>query len=101
MSVVRMGQKGLTIYDPMKAFNGYTILFPMGTYDCWLMDMEGRYVHRWRMPYRVGNHGILLPNGNLLYAGKVKDAHEMGWPGWFGGFGGIFIELDWDSNLVW
>ena len=101
MSVVKMAQKGLTVYDPTRAFNGYNLLFPMGTYDCWLMDMEGRFVHRWRMPYRVGNNEILLPNGNLLYAGKVKDAHELGWPGWFGGVGGILIELDWDSNVVW
>ena len=101
MSVVKEGQKGLTIYDPMKAFNGYNFFCTLGTYDCWLMDMEGRYVHRWRMPYRPGAHGILLPNGNVLYAGKVKDANEMGWPGHFGGVGGILLETDWDNNIVW
>lgn len=67
------------------------------------MDMEGRYVHHWRLPYPPGVHGILLPNGNLLYAGRVKESEEWGF-GWgvgFRGVGGILIELDWDNNVVW
>jgi len=103
MSIVKTAQKGVTIYDRMKVHNGYNLFWPLGTKDCWLMDMEGRFVHRWRLPYQPGAHGILLPSGNLLCAGKVKDWHEMGlgWTNEFSGIGGILLEVDWESNIVW
>ncbi len=103
MSVVKAAQKGLTFYDPMKAYNGYNFFCPMGTNNCWLMDMEGRFVHRWQVPYPPGLHGIILPNGNLLYAAKPKDPSEygFGWTRTFRGIGGVLYEIDWDSNIVW
>ncbi len=103
MSIARTGLKGLTAYEPTKAFNGYNLFSPIFTEDCWLMDMEGRFVHRWRLPYPPGSHGILLPNGNLLYAGNVKTRDEMGydWTMEFVARDSMLLELDWDSNVVW
>jgi len=103
MSVVKGGQKGLTIYEPTKAYDGYNFFCPFGTKDCWLMDMEGRFVHHWRVPYSPGGHGFLEPSGNVLYAGKLKDYQEMGygWTSEFAGCGGMLLEIDWDSNIVW
>ena len=102
-SVVKQGRKGLTMYNPTKACNGYNLFWPMGTKNCWLMDMEGRLVHWWRMPLHPAVHAILLPNGNLLGAGKVKEHTEYpyGWTTVFRGVGGLLFELDWDSNIVW
>ncbi len=82
------------------AHNGYNFFCPfeptkdIGVPACWLMDMEGRFVHMWRVPYPPGAHAILLPNGNVLEAAKLGDADEYGWPGWFGGIGGCLIEID-------
>lgn len=102
MGVVKMGQKGLTVYDPTRAYNGYNLFFPFGQKDGWLIDMEGRIVHRWRTPYSPGCHGYLLPNGNILHEGRLKSPDEIGY-GWteeFSGVGGLLSEIDWDSNIV-
>ncbi len=103
MSVVKAGQKGVTIYDPTKFYNGYNLFFSFGEKDAWLMDMEGRLVHRWRLPYVPGGHGYLLPNGHLVYSGRIRTREEIGygWPAEMGALGGIFIEFDWDGNIVW
>ncbi len=106
MSVANMGRKGVTFYDPARAFYGYNFFNPFeptknGDSKCWLMDMKGRYVNIWRMDYCPGARAILLPNGHVMQAAKIKEADEYGWPGWFGGCGGRLIEYDWDSNLIW
>ncbi len=101
MSIIKTAKKGLTFYDKARAHRGYTLFAPPGGKDVWLIDMEGRFVNRWQMPYRPGLHGVLLPNGNLLYAGQLKSAQELGLPEEFTGLGGIFLEVDWDGNLVW
>lgn len=103
MSVIKQGRKGLTYYNPMKAFNGYNLFWPMGSKDCWLMDMQGRFVHRWRMPFPPGLHAYLMPNGNLLGACRVKEPQEYpyGWGPEFNGCGGLLFEMDWDGKIVW
>ena len=102
-SVIKTAQKGVTIYNPTRFFRGYNLFSPFGDKEAFLMDMEGRFVNRWRLPYPPGGHGILLPNGNYLYAGTIKTREELGY-GWtevFGGLGGILMEFDWDGNVVW
>jgi hypothetical protein len=87
----------VTRYDHRKTFDGYTLFAPMGPGYVWLVDMEGNFVHNWEMKYLPGEHGRLLENGNLLYAGKVIPGPLNN----LGGFGGILIEKDWDGNVVW
>jgi hypothetical protein len=89
--------KGLLHYDSAKTFNGYTLFAPMYGSDVWLIDMEGRVVHRWKMPMSPGCDAELLPNGNLLWAGKVVPGPLQD----FGGSGGLLMEVDWDGNEVW
>ena len=101
MSIAKTAKKGVTFYNPLKADDGYTLFAPLYTKDVWLIDMEGRIINRWQMPYIPGQHAYLLPNGNLLWAGKVKTPAELGLPFDFGGIGGIIMEVDWDGNLVW
>jgi len=97
MSYTRTSARGVTINVPDKAYNGYTLFTPLGTREPTLIDMEGRVVHQWKMPYPTGLHWVLLDNGNLLYAGYV----ENGLLASFKGAGGELIEVDWDGNLVW
>ena len=87
----------LRYYDPRRAYPGYTLFSPMGGNTVWLIDMEGRIVHHWNVDYPPGCHGRLLPNGNLLYAGKKEDSHIPD----FGGSASIMLEFDWDGNVVW
>lgn len=97
---MNMGQGNLLplrYYDPKGAYNGYTLFAPIGGNNVWLIDMQGRFVHRWQMPYTPGDHGRLLPNGNLLYAGKDPAGPLPD----FGGSAGVLLEVDWNGNLVW
>ena len=97
MTIAQSHLPALRYFDPKKAYHGYTLFAPMGGKIVWLIDMEGRIVHRWDVPYVPGCHGRLLPNGNLVYAGKVENAPLPD----FGGSAGVMIDVDWNSNIVW
>lgn len=86
----------VTVHDPSHAFEGYTLFAPWGGKSAWLVDMQGRFVHRWTMPNIPGENCVLLPNGHLLYSGKDLDGPVM-----IGGAGGWLYEADWDGNIVW
>ena len=91
-----MRQLGLTRYQPEKCYPGYTLFAPMEGTSVYLIDMRGNIVHRWQMPYRPGDYGYLLENGNLLVSGRTNKG-----PVTFGGRNGIIMELDWEGNVVW
>ena len=106
----RNGEKGVTIHDPKRAFEGYTLYTSAGDAAAHLVDMDGRVVHEWRRPYsQIWNEqsevkkpqpdslilmdkARLLPNGDLLaiYAA----AGDTPW-----GYG--MVKMDRDSNLIW
>ncbi len=82
---------GVTIYDPARAWNGFT-LFPCGQ-GAALVDMNGRLVHLW-----CGVHAMPvkpLPGGQIL--GSVGQL-----PGRPGSTSSIeTLQLDWEGNPVW
>jgi Arylsulfotransferase (ASST) len=74
---------GVARYDPERAYNGYTLFTSAHTQGAFLIDMKGRVLHSWALPYsRVWNHhaavkhpvahfvtwdkAYLYPNGDLL-----------------------------------
>ena len=107
------GPTGVLYYDKDKAFDGYTLFSPMvASNTTYLIDMEGNIVHQWKCQTPPGLYAELLPNGNLLRAGKAnqkKQLAELGdkWPHKqdsyvnIGGTGGMIQEYDWDGNVVW
>jgi len=99
MGLAKESLHGVTYYDSSKAYNGYTLFAPLADFFVWLIDMRGRIVHYWKMPYTPGQQGVLLPNGNLLYLGR-SETHE-GPEKCLGGYSGKLIEVDWDGNVVW
>lgn len=101
MSVKRRSEHSVTLYNPSKAYNGYTLVWVEMGKDAWLIDMQGYIVHRWRMPGPPALHGVLSPNGNLISAIHVKTAEELGLTGAFSGIGGLLLEVDWEGNPVW
>jgi len=99
MNIARKSLQGVTYHSPSRAYNGYTLFTPLGGgagSGVWLINMEGQFVHHWDTPLNPGIYGTLLPNGHLLYAGKLPDA-----PLKFGGIGGKLLEFNWDGKLVW
>ncbi len=91
----------VTVYKKGKAYEGYTLVSSYTSTDLWLIDMEGNYVHRWMMPDTPRNHGIFLPNGNLLYAvAQPMQEDNPDLPRQWGLSAGL-IEVDWDGDLVW
>jgi len=79
-----MGFTETRYWDKAHAYNGYTLFAGAG--NTYLVDMEGRVAHSWKM----GTNPKLLENGDLLDASRDDPS----------GFGG-FQEMDWNGNVVW
>lgn len=97
MSVAFTSIKGLTFYNTHRAYKGVTLLLPVDGREAWLIDMMGRVVHHWDTGYKPGHYAELLPNGNLLYAGKIDNGSLAD----LEGAGGILLEVDWEGNVIW
>lgn len=84
-------KSGITIYKSEKCYHGYTLYSSRQTEVANLIDMEGNLVHRWS--YSQGytwHYAEFLLNGNLGVIIKEEESKVEG----------MFIELDWESNLV-
>ncbi|MEW6666704.1 MAG: aryl-sulfate sulfotransferase [Thermodesulfobacteriota bacterium] len=99
MSFARRGLQSLTEYKPEKTYNGFTLFSPMTMVpsNTFLIDMKGRFVHRWKLPGWVRIHAELLLNGNLLFGLADPAQRNLEIP--FAG-GGVF-EMDWEGKIVW
>ncbi|MEZ5978116.1 MAG: aryl-sulfate sulfotransferase [Planctomycetota bacterium] len=78
------------------ALDGYTLLAPLQSTTTYLVDMEGRVVHRWESQYPPGQSAYLLDDGHLLRTAREGNDRMGG-----GGEGGRIQEFDWDGNVVW
>lgn len=83
---------GVTIYNPAKCWNGYTI-FQANELGALLMDMNGREVQLWK-----GLHGFpnkLLPGGYVIGSlGQRNTAYGMQ--------DQIdLVQVDWEGKVVW
>jgi len=92
---------GLRASNPERAFPGFTLFAPQsGGGNVYLIDLDGKVVHTWRMPYPPGNYGYLTVRGTLFYNGKtVEDSgrfiSRQPWKG------GVVLEADWDGRVLW
>ena len=62
-----------------------------------LLNNCGQKINEWTSEFTTGHAVYLLPNGNLLRAGRQENMSNIG----FGGVGGIVEIFDWDNNLLW
>lgn len=105
---------GLTFHRPNLSTKGYTLLTPHGDTCTYLIDIEGRVVHRWSFSHIKPGYGRLLSNGNLLMTGSdvnlprpPPDEPTKPPPPFeqhitrLGGYHTTLIEVDWDGNTVW
>jgi hypothetical protein len=86
----------ISVYDPTKAFNGYTLFNPNMGYNMYLIDMHGNTVHQWLTNRRGGSSAYLLENGNVIWPADDPSAPIKG-----GGGSGYIQEYDWDGNMLW
>ena len=105
---------GLTFHRPGLSTKGYTLLTPHGDTCCYLIDMAGAVVQRWKFTHIEPGYGRLLDNGNLLMTGsdvtlpKPPPDEPTKPPPPFaqhitrlGGYHTTLVEVDWDGNIVW
>ena len=108
---------GLTWHVPQRSIKGYTLITPMNGTSTYLLDMDGRVVHRWEFDATQIKPGYakLLPNGRLLMRAtdarlpRPPSAEEFTKPPppledhvrRLGGNGRLLLEFDWDGNEVW
>ncbi|HWE37390.1 MAG TPA: aryl-sulfate sulfotransferase [Isosphaeraceae bacterium] len=89
---------GLRLNDP-KAFQGYTLLNPMGNKKAYLLDMQGRVVKTWETPLNSMHCAYLLEDGHLLRPTDLNGKDRSFGAG--GGSLGRVQEYTWDGELVW
>jgi len=91
---------GLRGHDSARAFQGFTLFAPSypANKTVYLIDMEGKVVHTWTMPYPPGNYGYLTAQGRLFYNGKIPDSTHLGQSAFKGG---AALEVDWNGKVLW
>jgi hypothetical protein len=94
---VRKTDECVSVYEPTKAYKGYTMFAPHYSKDVWLIDMKGEIVQHWEMKNLPGGDQRLLPNGNLLRLNKTLEEPLQ----FFGSVAGELVEVDWDCNVIW
>ncbi len=107
-------QFGLTHHRPQHSFKGYTLVVPSGGDSVYLVDMQGRFVHRWSFVDFVPAKSELLANGNLLVmavdkALKPGPRPELGDPPEpfqtrirrLGANSSRLLEVTWEGEVVW
>ncbi len=91
---------GATVYKPEKCYKGYTLFCESyedvsrtkdGAGEVYLVDMEGRPIHVWKVRTALQSFCRLLPNGNLLY--PTRDRSNLSSAG--------LRELSPASKVVW
>jgi len=78
-NTIRRRGVGLRGLDAARASTGLTLFTPMmGDGAEYLIDLKGKIVHAWRMPYPPGMYGYLTENGTLFYNGKIPNDTFLG-----------------------
>lgn len=68
---------GTTIYDPAKAWNGYTVLSPLGGNAAIVIDMNGNVVKRWEgYNSSAGGPVRVFPNGAVIGAEGANEGKQ-------------------------
>jgi hypothetical protein len=68
---------GTTIYEPDRAWNGYTVLSPLGTQAVLVIDMNGNVVKRWDgFNNSAGGPARVFPGGVVVAASGARPPHQ-------------------------
>jgi hypothetical protein len=91
---------GLRACDPERAFAGYTLFAPhfVGSKTVYLIDLGGKVVHSWDLPYSPGLSGYLTECGTLFFNGRSPEQNFLSR---FPFKGGVVLEADWSGKVLW
>lgn len=92
MSVPTVFPSGVTVYNPEKCWNGYTLFQARGE-GAVLIDMTGREIHKWSGVCGMPNK--MLPDGSLITSVTDKLVHR--------GEQTLdtMVHVDWDGEVQW
>ena len=92
---------GVTVHTE-DVYDGYTLFSPVFDRDVFLIDNDGRVIHRWYIKETGGvSEAHLLDNGHVIVvAGVRRDADTSLVPRFYPRNGSI-REYTWDGELVW
>jgi hypothetical protein len=84
---------GVTIYDPARTWNGYTVLSPLATQAVLVIDMNGNVVKRWDgFNNSAGGPARVLPGGGVIAASGARPPFQESLE---------LVQRDFAGNLVW
>jgi hypothetical protein len=84
---------GTTIFDPARAWNGYTVLSPLGTPAVLVIDMNGNVVKRWDgYVNSAGGPARVFPGGGVMAANGSRAPYQESLE---------LIQRDFDGKVVW
>jgi hypothetical protein len=84
---------GTTIYDPDRAWNGYTVLSPLATPAVLVIDMNGAVVKRWDgYNNSAGGPARVLPGGVVVAASGARPPHQESLE---------LIQRDFKGDVLW
>src|SRR5262245_1792551 len=84
---------GTTIYDPAKAWNGYTVLSPLNTQAVIVIDMNGKVVKQWDgFVNSAGGPARVFPNGIVMGANGNNPPHQESTE---------LLQRDFEGTVLW
>jgi hypothetical protein len=84
---------GTTIYDPEKAWSGFTVLSPLQTQAAIVIDMNGTVVKRWDgFNNSAGGPARVLPGGVVMAASGARPPHQESLE---------LVQQDFDGRVMW
>jgi hypothetical protein len=84
---------GTTIFNPQRAWSGYTVLSPLGTQAVLVIDMNGNVVKRWDgFVNSAGGPARILPGGGVIAAAGTNAPHQESLE---------LIQRDFEGNVIW
>jgi hypothetical protein len=84
---------GTTIYDPERAWSGFTVLSPLGTQAVLVIDMNGRVVKRWDgFNNSAGGPARVLPGGHVIAPAGARPPYQESLE---------LVQRDFDGKTLW
>jgi hypothetical protein len=84
---------GTTQYDPARAWNGYTVLSPLGTQAVVVIDMNGNVVKQWDgFVNSAGGPARIFPNGVVMAANGTNAPRQESLE---------VIQRDFEGKVLW